>query len=276
MQYLAPSRLDEALLLNEYPDIKIIAGGTDVSVSLKEDKINTSFLLDITKIKSLKKIEINDGTAKLGPILTCNDIISNLVYDKFQVLIKAASLLGGPQVRYMATIGGNLGSSLPSGDLSIALLSLDASLKLASIEGNRFVKLSEFFIAPGVNILKRNELISEITFEIPYKSRYERISLRKSLALPILSVAISLKNNYEGNIALGPLAEIPYLSNKAKKYISKYDEELIGKKVMEELSNVVEKRDSIRASTDFRLRMVEVLVSEALKKIKNDETKSIF
>ena len=149
---IQPKTLNEALdALKNNPNMKIIAGGTDVLVKMHHGELGGSELLSLRDIKGLDEISLlDDGTISIGAMASFTQVFRNDIINKYiPVLAEAAVSMGGPQVRNMATLGGNICNGAVSADSAPTLCALDATLKLQSAEGERLVSINEIYEGPG-------------------------------------------------------------------------------------------------------------------------------
>ena len=164
--YHKANSIEEAIrLLKENPQAKLIAGGTDILIKLRKGKGVFDHLVDIHDMPELNFISQNtDGDLVIGPT-TCFTRVgaSPLVLKHVPVLAAAIGTIGGPQVRNMATIGGNLCNGVPSADSATPLICLNALLTIKGPQGSRELPLEEFFLAPGKVALNANEILTAIT-----------------------------------------------------------------------------------------------------------------
>jgi CO/xanthine dehydrogenase FAD-binding subunit len=189
-------------------------------------------------------------------------------------LVEACVLIAGPQVRNVATLGGNVAHALPAADGTIALLALDAAVEIASLAGDRRVPLSDLFLGPGKSALKHGEELL-IGFYLPLckkgqASCFKRVMRPQGVALPIINVAVWLER--EGDtikdvrIAVGPGGPTPWRAREAEKV-------LIGKSIKDEafnaalealLAHVGFRSSARRASADYRRHLVGALFKDTL------------
>jgi CO/xanthine dehydrogenase FAD-binding subunit len=276
LKFYHPRNLDDALsFLNQDPQVtRVVAGGTDLFLQVREKQIKAQFLVDLSHVPELQFVQKQNGSIVLGPTLTLNDVIrSQLLRDRSPGLIEAASSIGSPQIRNRGTVGGNIGRASPAGDCSVALLSLNARITLRSVRASRTVSLAEFFVGPGSHIGKEDELISEITLPICVKqsgSSFIKLGKRKALVLAIAAVAvyIELDENAkikEVRIALGSLAPTPCRSFRAEevlrgRLVSTGVFEEAGQAALDDISPI----DDLRASAQYRKMVTPILVQRAL------------
>lgn len=274
-----PQSHEEALReLNNNDELKIISGGTDVLIKLHHGKIDNAKLLSINNLNSLKEIKLlKDNTISIGATTTFSEIFrSKIINENIPILSDAAVSMGGPQIRNIATIGGNVCNGAVSADSAPALFALNALLKLKSLNNERIVKITDFYDGPGRVKIEKNEILSEILIrEADYKNKkgkYIKFANRKALDIAMLGVALlyEIENDTfkDLRIALGVAAPTPIRCTNAENFG-------IGKKVTEEvISNIAElakldsnPRNSWRGSRDYRLHLVNTLI----KRILNDD-----
>ena len=274
-----PKSLDEALkVLDSNTKLKIISGGTDVLIKLHHGKFNDAELLSIKNLDTLRDIKVlEDNTISIGANVTFSDIFrSEVINNNIPILSEAAVSMGGPQIRNMATIGGNICNGAVSADSAPALFSLNAELKLKSLNNERIVKITEFYDGPGKVKIQRNEILTEILIkEENYKNkrgRYIKFANRKALDISMLGVALLYEiedNTFKDlRVSLGVAAPTPIRCRTAENFA-------IGKGVTNEVINKVAElakmdsnpRNSWRGSRDYRLHLISTLI----KRILNDD-----
>ena len=221
--YHIPRTLDEALdFLEKYQGkAKVIAGGTDVVSKLRHRDLEVEALVDITRLPEMDGIGQDGDMITLGACVThAQTALSPLIREKAAILAKGAESLGSPQIRNMATVAGNLVTGHPAADMSIPLLALNASVLIASKEGQRTVPLTEFFLDKWQTALDcRREILIQIKFPAMQPSQgcsHLRLSKRQSLTIAILVTAVVVKVDpqkkiiQEAAISLGPVAPTPF------------------------------------------------------------------
>jgi len=194
--YIRTESLTETLeLLHEYgPQAQVAAGMTDLMIEVKDGRLKSSLLIDISRLAELKLIEDRGDRLVLGPLATHADIgASPLVRQAAGVLAEAAQSIGSPQIRNVGTIGGNIGNASPAADTLPALTVLQANVTVTSREGQRILPITEIFLGPYRTVLSPRELITEIS--IPRltgqpRSRFIKLARRKALATSRLSLAL--------------------------------------------------------------------------------------
>ena len=274
---LTPQSLDEALdlLHQNETTFKIVAGGSDVIVQLRDGIINTGKLLNILSLKELRFIRHTDSRVHIGAISTYSDIIRNEITQKHGwVLVEAAKQIGTIQLQNTATIGGNLGNASPAGDSLPPLYALDAIVVTRSKSGRREIPIEEFFVGYRKTAQKQDELIEEVHFD-PLspndRGAYVKLGLREANAISIVDVAAVLRDRNPDNsfrkirIALGAVAPTIRRARRC-------EEQLVNKPLTKES---IEKAsvlafedaapiDDIRGSADYRKAMLVSLAFETL------------
>ncbi|MGB9839085.1 FAD binding domain-containing protein, partial [Thermovenabulum sp.] len=142
--YIKPNTLTDALEYLEKENAMVLAGGTDVVVNLKSGKINPSFLIDIKGLKELKGIEKIDGGIFIGALTTVDEIKNSPLLSRYRALVEGAGVLGCLEIRYRATIGGNICNGSPSADTVPGLLVYNAKVEIISKNGSRIIPLENF------------------------------------------------------------------------------------------------------------------------------------
>ena len=199
LEIYAPTDLGDALRFIEQGDrdVAVIASGTDLIPRIRRRKASPSILLDISSFtEDLRYIRQSDGTIRIGALTTITDLLESTMFDgKLSIIREAGTLFGAPQVRNVATVGGNICSAASSEDFIPVLMALDAKLKLISARGERTVPLKDFVVGKRETALKRSEILAEISFEPPDGhswTGYEKLGRRNMLILAMVNEALSL------------------------------------------------------------------------------------
>ena len=275
-EYFEPATLAEAVALLGRCNGKasLLAGGTDLLVEIKEHIRRPDYVINIKQIPGMEALSYDAKAGlRFGALVTSRAIeISPAVQEKYPGLAQAVRELGSIQVRNRATVVGNICRASPSADTLPPLIADGASARIYGPEGERIVVLEEFFTGPGQTVLKPDELVTEITIPPP-PARTGRIYIkhgrRKAMELATVGVAISL--TLEGDtcrevrIALGAVAPTPIRARRAESLLRNQviDEHLIeqaARTAMGEARPI----GNVRASAEYRRRMVEVLTRRAI------------
>lgn len=274
--YYEVDTLDEATaLLSEKPNLELIAGGTDVLVKM-HGKNEDAELLSLRRVKPLESIwKTEDGTIVIGAMATFAQVFNNpIIREMIPIITEAAISMGGPQIRNIATLGGNVCSGATSGDSASTLFALNAQLRLVDYQGERLVPIQEFYLGPGKVALKAGEILTEIRISavdyLGFGGQYIKFAMREAMDIATLGVAVICKLEgkmfEEVRIGLGVAGPTPLRCLEAEAYAK-------GKEVSLETVTEVGKlavksakaRTSWRASKEYREHLVEELVQRALK-----------
>jgi CO/xanthine dehydrogenase FAD-binding subunit len=276
--YLEPHTVDEALsMLSQYKGrAKVMAGGTDILPKLKEREIKApEVIIALKGIPDLDYIKYDEvGGLSLGALATIHVVeTSPVVQERFGVLFQAVESMASAQVRNRGTIGGNLCNAVPSADTAPALLTLEASLKLTSQDGERIVNVEGFFTGPNETVLTDEEILQEI--HVPNLSphsqgRYLKLTPRRSMDLAIVGVAVVVTAEdgicNDIRIALGAVAPTPIRARQAEDMIRG---QKLGDEVIERAARIAAEEchpiSDHRASAQYRCDMVEVLTKRAIQ-----------
>lgn len=220
MEFHAPTTIEEAVaLLARYRErAKVLAGGTDLVLDLKAGKVAPEALVWVGRIPNLATIERRDGNLLLGAAVTATMLVDSTVVRQVALpLALAAEAFGAPAARDMATLGGNVITASPAGDLSIALLALDATAELVGPRGPRRMLVGDLFAGPRRSAIAPDELL--LGFRVPVTGGrsgggFVKVGPRQALAISVVCAAASVTladggTCAEARIALGAVAPTP-------------------------------------------------------------------
>lgn len=204
---LTPARLDEALrLLAENPAALAMAGATDLLVR-RRGAIpgHEPVLLSLAHVAELQGITEEAAFLAIGAATPFSRIIADPLVNRYApLLVQAAQTIGGPAIRNMATLGGNICTASPAGDSLPPLYLLDARIELASPAGERALPIAAFILGPGRTALEQGELVTRILLpkapRFP-RERFIKIGRRKALAISVTSFAGRARLDQDGRIA---------------------------------------------------------------------------
>ena len=276
--YLQPRSIDEALhqLVESPAPVSIIAGGSDLMLELRQGShLPVHSLVDVTRIPELAELELREGKLFIGAAVPVNHLAdSPLVFKHARALQEACCLIAGPQVRNVATLGGNIAHALPAADGTIALMCLDVQAELADISGHRLVPLVELFLGPGKSALKQNQEIL-VGFHVPLSlpgqgSAFRRIMRLQGIALPILNLSAWVERKQDilthTRIACGPSGPTPRLLIKTEELLTgkRLDGALVDLALESLLAEVNFRTSPHRATAEYRQSQAGVLLQEAI------------
>ena len=169
--YARPTSLAEAvaLLENHGPDARLLAGGTDLIVRLRDGSATPAVVIDVKRIAELRPgIRETDGRVVIGATTVMTDVAADpLVRRHFPALAEAAAVVGSVQIRNRATIAGNICNASPAADTAPPLLVHGAVVVAEGPAGTRRIGIDELFVRSGVTTLARGELVTAIELPIP-------------------------------------------------------------------------------------------------------------
>ena len=283
--YIAPTTLDEVSeLLQKYGDkAKLKAGGTDLLIRMNNRILTPEVIIGLKQLDELNYIRFDEEEGlKIGALATLADVANNqIIKEKYPAVAYAASVTATNQVRNMGTVIGNLCNAAPSADNAPGLLALNAEAVLYSKNGQRVVKLDDFFKGPGMTVLGQDEFLKEIIVPTPPENSaaiYRKISPRSKVDIAIVNVGVMIVIRDDKfsdiNLFLGAVAPIPMRARNTENFCKDKEitEELIyeaGKKASEEASPITD----VRSTREYRKMMVEIItrraIMEAVELIRN-------
>jgi CO/xanthine dehydrogenase FAD-binding subunit len=276
--YKSPNSIEEAIALLWEADgkAKIIAGGTDLVIGLRNGDQNPQLIIDVTRIEELRKIEEKKGTISIGAAATHSEISSSPLIKKCaKVLSDAASEIGSPQIRNLGTIGGNIVNASPAADTLPPLMVLNAIGVVVSKEGEKEVPIYQLFKGPYETSLKPHELLVRVTFQklsSGMRDSFVRLARRDAMAIARMSVAIILdmekrkKRIKDIRIAAGSVTPTPQRFLEAEDLLrgKSPDEETL-QRASYKVSETMINRTGIRASTPYKRPVIEALFMRAIR-----------
>jgi CO/xanthine dehydrogenase FAD-binding subunit len=275
MEFLQPDSWREALEAKAaYPGAVPIFGGTDIMVEMNFDRGRPERVLDLTKVPEIQEWGEQDGRLRVGAGVTYTRIIAELG-EKLPGLTMASRTVGSPQIRNRGTVGGNLGTASPAGDGLPPLYASDAEIELASTEGTRRVRVTDFITGPKRNSLRPNELIA--AFHIPEAEgpqQFAKIGTRNAMVIAVCSFGLALHPEQRRvGTCLGSAAPTPLRAREAEEFIEGILEwesrEEIGESVLRRFGEMVEMAarpiSDVRGTAAYRTHAVGVLARRTLK-----------
>lgn len=212
--FARPADLDEALaLLAEHPDAVVVAGSTDWGVEANLRGRRAPYVVSVDRLPELRAVGPG-GPIEIGAALTLSEVEAALG-DTVPLLAEVWPVFASPLIRNGATIGGNLATASPIGDLAPALLALDATLVLASADGDREVALADFFTGYRETVLRSGELIRAVRVPTPLAGHttFRKVAKRRYDDISSVAVAVALEvvdgTVVTARIGLGGVAATP-------------------------------------------------------------------
>ena len=271
--YLSPKTVEEAAsaLKKHGGKAQVLAGGTDLLSAMKLGAISPEYVVNIKNIQGLNKVREEGNTLKIGALTTISTIQeSKLIKQKCPSLHEATKTFATPQVRNMATIGGNICRSSPAGDMIPPLLTFNAEVKLVGPNGERKVALEDFLTGPWKNVLK-DEILTEIIVPLPKEARgtaFAKMTRNTSdLAKLSCAVSIAVRNGSceDIRIALGSLADKPVRAKKVEQAMKgKEIKEEVIKEAAGKVAGDISPITDARSTTEYRAQVSQVLVKRVI------------
>ncbi|OED43260.1 xanthine dehydrogenase FAD-binding subunit XdhB [Endozoicomonas sp. (ex Bugula neritina AB1)] len=266
---------DACRFLFENPGSKLIAGGTDILVRLREGKTGFGSLVDIHNLDELTCITLSpQGDLQVGSGVTFTRLIQYLQKDGLlPALVEGASSIGGPQVRNMATLGGNICNGAPSADSAAPLLVFDCQVTLQGHSGTRQVLVEEFYAGPGKIHIEPDEMVT--CFTIPANSlqntgsHFYKYAMRKAMDIATIgcAVACKLEDNRIKQLKLAYTVAAP-VPKRCRVLEEQVQGQPISKKLISEISSMaleeLSPRNSWRASKAFREHIIRTLADRVV------------
>lgn len=222
LSVVVPESVDEAVeaLARWGPEARVIAGGTDLVVELKEGRRTPAVLVDINRLEELRGVRVEGRTPAraededkpgsvaqgdmvwIGALATHAEVAaSRVVRAAAPLLADACARVGSPQIRGRGTIGGNLCTASPAGDVIPPLFCLEASVDVRGPRGVRSVDVESFFVGPKRSALAPDEMVLGVRFRAlgpGHVSFFRKLGQRKSLAISVVSVAFAARRSASG------------------------------------------------------------------------------
>jgi len=290
--YIEPTTLEEAASALSAREVagKIIAGGTDVVLQIKEEKLAVDLLVSLASIPGLRSIHHDEKWVTIGAMTTIRELeTSGFIRQSAPILFDAADEFGSAQTRNVATLGGNICNASPAADSLPALLALKADVTYWNSGEMKRQDLHQFFMGSGKTILDRADILASIRFAKPHPrsaGAYLKFSSRNGMDLPLVSIGVQLQMDqyFSGcedvTIALGAAAPTPMRATGAEKILKgeRITEEILAY-AADQASQEARPRDDFRASAGYRKAMIKnllpVAINRALSRIRQNTGKEI-
>jgi xanthine dehydrogenase FAD-binding subunit len=264
-------------LLCRHPKAKIVAGGSDLLIKIREGREPGLELVSIFTLDELRGVSMReDGALCILPLTSFSHVIkSPLIQERFPVLAQALSQAGGPQIRNIATIGGNICNGVTSADSASTLLAWDAQLEITGPSGVRRLHIGNFYLGAGKVDLKPAEILTAILISresyAGYSGRFIKYSMRRAMDIATIGCSVNVKLTedkktiFDARIAFGVTGPVPQRAPAAEaaargKAVGMETVEEFAKAALEDISP----RTSWRATREFRAHMAKEMAKRAL------------
>ncbi|MDG1897336.1 MAG: xanthine dehydrogenase family protein subunit M [Fuerstiella sp.] len=277
-EYAAPTELDEAIrkLAAAGDSGRVLAGGTDIIVQLREGLRSADLVVDVKKIPGLTQLELSgEQGLHLGASVSCRQIYDDQnIAAAYPGLADAVRIIGGWQIQNRASVGGNLCNSSPAADAIPPLIAYGAQAQIAGPNGQRVVPVEEFCTGPGRNILQQGELLVALTLPSQPSgagSAYQRFIPRNEMDIAVAGAASWVHMDKTGErieqarIALSAVAPTPVFAAEASEWLQgQVASEEVFAEAGELAKRVATPIDDMRGTAEYRTHLVGVLTKRTL------------
>ena len=278
-EYFAPQSADDlAALLSEHRNkAKILAGGTDLLVLMKNKLMSPEFVIDVSSLESMCGITEQDGRGVAIGAATRLEAVerSSVIQERYSALCQAIRRTGSSQVRAMASLGGNSCNASPAADSPPALIALGAKVALVSQRGRREMDLDAFITGNGQTALEEDEYLERFLLPLSWPnsaSRFSQLGKREGMECDLANVAVNLALDpttgsvHQVAIAMGAVGPRPLRAVEAEKFLQGQEpEEALLEQAAQAAAAGTEAIDDFRASGDYRREAIRVLTVRTLR-----------
>jgi carbon-monoxide dehydrogenase medium subunit len=274
-EYLQPKTIPEAIaMLQQHGDAaKILSGGQSLIPMMKLRLARPGFLIDINRISGLSHIKEEGGYLKIGGLTREAELeASPVVRSKYPIIIDTAHVIADPQVRNLATVGGNLAHGDPANDHPATMIALDAQIVASGPKGERIIPIENFFVSLFTTALQPDEILTEIRIPfLPPRSGGAYFKLERKVGdFATAAVAVQLTLDGQGacqkaGIGLTNVGATPVKARKAEDFLrgKKLDDATI-KQAGQLASDEAEPSADLRGPVEYKKGLVRELAKRAL------------
>ena len=274
-EYLQPKTIPEAIaMLQQHGDAaKILSGGQSLIPMMKLRLARPGFLIDINRISGLSHIKEEGGYLKIGGLTREAELeASPVVRSKYPIIIDTAHVIADPQVRNLATVGGNLAHGDPANDHPATMIALDAQIVASGPKGERIIPIENFFVSLFTTALQPDEILTEIRIPfLPPRSGGAYFKLEHKVGdFATAAVAVQLTLDGQGacqkaGIGLTNVGATPVKARKAEDFLrgKKLDDATI-KQAGQLASDEAEPSADLRGPVEYKKGLVRELAKRAL------------
>ena len=280
LDYISAGSVKEVvgLLASNNGRARILCGGTDLLVQLRENRRRAELLIDVKNIPELTSINYDDQIGLwLGAAASCHAICHNrFVLENYPGLVDGIHLIGGVQIQYRASVGGNLCNASPAADSIPALIVHNAGCIIAGSNGTREIPVEQFCIAPGKNVLQSGEFLLAIKVPVVkenFGAHYLRFIPRNEMDIAVVGAGASVtldkakQKILSARIALAAVAPTPLFVEEAGTFLA--GKEMTGANIREaaRIAQATARPISdLRGTVEYRKHLCAVLTRRALEK----------
>lgn len=272
LKIYSPKTIEEVKeYMKDHSNLKLLAGGTDLVLDFKRNKVKCESIVSLEKISDLKKIVDDKDEIYIGAMVTFSDLIENNIIKNYcNLLLNCSMSMGSPQIRNVATVGGNIANGGSAADIIPCIISLGGILLIESEEAIRRVSCEEYFENYKEERLKENEILTHIIIPKTQNiSGYYKLGKRNSLAISRVSAAVNLEIKKDRicaiNICLGAVGRYPFRAKELEeRSLGKDIKWLYSEEALEYLEGIVEKSIEGRKTMPFKREAIKGVFKRAL------------
>jgi CO/xanthine dehydrogenase FAD-binding subunit len=271
--YARPASLAEAvaILAEHGPAARLLAGGTDLIIRLRDGTLAPDVVVDLKHIPALRPgVHEEAGAIVIAATTVMTDVAADpLVRRHFPALADAAAVVGSVQIRNRATLGGNVCNASPAADTAPPLLVYEATVVAEGPGGTRRIPLDDFFVRSGVTTLARGELVAAIELPVPARrmgAAHLRRTRRRGHDLASVTLCCGVGEDGVTRLSYGSVGPRPVLRVDATGTLADRtaSPEAVAAVLEEMFAEASPSPRSMRASPPYRLAMLRVLGRRAL------------
>ncbi|MBM3599592.1 MAG: xanthine dehydrogenase family protein subunit M [Alphaproteobacteria bacterium] len=277
MRYEAPTTAKEAvrLMAGKAGMARVLAGGTDLLVQIRTDRIAPDLIVDIKRIAGMRSIMTKSGGFRIGAAVSGAELGEHKALRRaWPGVVEAANLIGSIQIQSRATMGGNLCNASPAADSVPALVAAGATAVIVGPRGRRSLPVEDVAVAPGRTSLKKGEIVEAIV--LPKRAprsgdAYLRFIPRSEMDIAVVGAGVSLTLDRNGvctaaRVALGAVAErVILVPDAAKALIGSTVDQAALERLAAAASAACRPIDDKRGTKKFRIKVAGVLARRAAR-----------
>jgi carbon-monoxide dehydrogenase medium subunit len=279
IQYAAPQTVPDAVaLLSQFgARARVLAGGTDLIVQMREHVREVDVVVDAKRIPELMQLSFDPaGGLTVGAAVPCHEIYHHPeVAKRYQALVDSASIIGSTGIQGRASIGGNLCNSGPAGDSIPSLIAYGAVARIAGPNGEREVPVEDFCTAPGVNVLQEGELLVSLKLPAPAPNsgaKYLRFIPRNEMDIAEVGAGVWVQLDPSGQSFIAARASLGAVAPRPL-YVPEIGAALIGQPVSDAAIEAAGEAaraaarpiNDMRGTVEHRKHLAAVLTKRAIR-----------
>ena len=255
---------------------KILAGGTDLVIAMRERREQPDVLVDVSDIPEMNEIRVEDGMLHVGAACSFSTIEADAnVLQYCPMLAQAASTVGAPTIRSRATVGGNVANAATAADSIPTLLAADACAKVCSAAGEKIVSVRDVVVGINKSSLAADELITELLIPVCSGSRtaFEKIGRRRALAISRINLGVKITLGADGSVqhaavAVGAVGKTAYRVEEVESYLCgrKLDDAVI-EEAAALIDEIVARNLNGRKTTPYKRKIAAAVLRRALHRV---------